>query len=150
MPPPLSNENDIDAAVNAIPVIVGVDADHEPPGPLIVNTTLLEMGLPPDPMTLTVLDTDLDDQVHVYFYVDYGNPDPTPPRNECHGSPGTLERTLSCDLDRLCDSTPSRSGLLVEAMVVDRIPNLTGEPLFRAVPEGTGKSFRSWLLSCEE
>ncbi|MCG8417794.1 MAG: hypothetical protein MJE77_07605 [Proteobacteria bacterium] len=149
-PPPLERDSR-DAGVNSIPVIVSIDSEHQPPGPLVIDTTLVEMGEIPAPITLTVRDLDLTDQVHVYFYVDYDNPNPTPPRNECRGPAGQLDRVLSCEIDRLCQDVeiPSNRDYLVEAMVVDRMPSLTGEPLFRSVPEGTGVSFQSWLLRCE-
>ena len=150
-PFPLESESgDQDAGANSPPVIVRVDAPYQPPGPIILDTEAIGLGVPPEPMTVVVSDIDRDDQVFVYFYVDYGNPGPTPARNECSGSAGSVNRTLSCQIDRLCqDIEPPATGLLLEAMVVDRVPNLSGDPLFRALPEGTGRSFQSWLLQCE-
>lgn len=138
-PPPLEENPGSDGAQNSIPVIVSIDADHQPPGPLVIDPSIK-----PAPISLTVRDLDPEDRIHIYFYVDYNNPDPTPPVSECHGPASDTDRNLSCEIDKLCQT----NGVLVEAMVIDRSATLTGEPLFRAVPEGTGISFRSWLLRC--
>lgn len=142
LPPSLESEVKADAAPNAIPVIL----DSTLPATGLI--TLQKQGQ--QPITLTVREPDAGDTVYVYFYVDYGLPDPTPSPNACQGAGPTLDRVLDCPLNSLCellDSSPDEIHFL-EAVTTDRARLNNGTPLFRAFPEGTGISYRSWLMTC--
>lgn len=145
IPPPLERE-DLDASVNSIPVITRLDPNFPSPGPIAINRQETE------PMSLTVRDTDLDDTVWVYFYVDYNYPTPVPDLNHCRSSVNELDRNLTCPLNALCafETGPPDQIHFLEAMVTDRELLSEGEPLYRALPPGAGVSYRSWLMTCNE
>lgn len=142
LPPSLEPEVEADASPNTIPVIV--DTSFQPTGVLDIQRQGQQ------PVTLTVRDLDESDTTYVYFYVDYGYPDPTPPLNGCEGGGPQIDRVLSCPINSLCsatDSVPDQRHFL-EAVVADRELLLNGTSLFRTFPEGTGISYRSWLMTC--
>lgn len=144
LPPSLEPETEADAAPNSIPVII--DSTFQATGPLTIRKDVQE------PVTLTVRDLDTSDTVYVYFYVDYGLPETGPPLNGCAGAGGNVDRTLSCELNSLCNRIPLPDTQVhfLEALVADRERLLAGEPRNRAFPEGTGISYRAWLMSCTE
>lgn len=147
LPPSLEPETEADAAPNSIPVIV--DFTFPATRPLPIRKDVQE------PVTLTVRDLDIADTVYVYFYVDYGLPELGPPLNECAGAGGSIDRTLNCDLNSLCYRIPLPDTQVhfLEAVVADRERSTTneqGDPINRAFPEGTGISYRAWLMSCTE
>lgn len=144
IPPPLERE-DQDAALNSSPVLTGLDPRYPSPGPIAVSPDL-------EPMVLTVRDIDVGDTVWIYFYVDYNYPDPVPHLNSCQSAVSAIERPMNCPINALCafDDGPPDQIHFLEAMITDRALLPDGEPLYRALPEGTGVSFRSWLMTCAE
>lgn len=146
VPPPLERASDVDAAINSIPVITALDPSFPAPGPIQIKRQEQET------MTLVVHDADLMDTVWIYFFVDYNYPNPVPPLNSCQSSVSELERTLICPLNALCafaQGPPDQIHVL-EAMITDREILTEGEPIYRALPDGAGVSFRSWLMNCIE
>lgn len=146
IPPPLEREEERDAAVNSIPVVVGLDPSYPSPGPIAITRQHQET------MSLTVRDNDLGDTLWIYFFVDYNYPDPVPHLNSCQISVNELDRTLTCPLNALCafeDGPPDQIHFL-EAMVTDRALLPEGEPIYRALPPGAGVSYRAWLMTCIE
>ncbi|WP_428262447.1 hypothetical protein [Haliangium sp.] len=141
VPPPLQTEQ-VDAGLNSIPVMV--DSPFQATGTIAIPRDQQE------PVTLTVRDLDQGDSVYVFFYVDYGLPELGPPLNECRASGGKSDRQLTCALNSLCYRIPSPDDQLhfLEAVIADRDRLDSGEPINRAFPEGTGLSYRAWLMTC--
>ncbi len=146
IPPPLKGAEDVDAAANAIPVITEIDSSFPSPGPIVIRRQ------ESDTMSLTVRDNDLDDTIWIFLFVDYGYPNPVPHLNDCQSSVRALDRTLVCPLNALCafEEGPPDTLHFLEAMVTDRDLLDDGGADFRAVPEDTGVSYRSWLMTCSE
>jgi hypothetical protein len=144
LPPSLEPEPENDAAPNSIPVII--DTTFPTTGPVPIRKD------GQDPVTLTIRDLDNSDTVYVYFYVDYGHPEPGPPLAECTGAGGQNDRVLTCEINSLCYRIPLPDNQVhfLEAVVADRERLRTGEPRNRAFPEGTGISYRAWLMNCTE
>jgi hypothetical protein len=144
LPPSLEPETESDAAPNSIPVIIDSTFTS-------VDVAVRKEGQ--DPLTLTVRDLDVSDTVYVYFYVDYGrNEERGPPLGECRGAGGQHDRVLTCEINSLCYriGLPDSGNHFLEAVVADRERLLVGEPTNRAFPEGTGISYRAWLMQCTE
>lgn len=143
LPPSLEPETESDAGPNSVPVII----DSTFP-----STEVAVRKEGQDPLTLTVRDLDVSDTVYVYFYVDYNLPEPGPPLGECTGAGGQHDRVLTCEINSLCYRIPlpDNGSHFLEAVVADRERLLTGEPRNRAFPEGTGISYRAWLMKCTE
>ncbi|WP_152629713.1 hypothetical protein [Haliangium ochraceum] len=144
LPPSLSPEGEADAAPNSVPVILETTF---PSGSVLAIRKDEQ-----EPVTITVRDLDLSDDVFVYFYVDYGQPENGPPLNECTGPAGQVDRTLNCDINSLCFSIPlpDTGQHFLEAVVTDQARLRSGSPSNRAFPEGTGISQRAWLMTCRE
>ncbi|MEM9490332.1 MAG: hypothetical protein AAGC55_14395 [Myxococcota bacterium] len=149
IPLPLETEA-LDAGLNSAPIIVEIGGDYQPPGPILLTQSDIDDGNLPATMLLTVRDNDLDDEINVYFYVNYELDGPTPPLTECRSNVEERDRTLDCPIDALCtgQQIPS-SGHLLEAMVTDTRLEATGDPMFRSLPDDAGISFQSWLLDCQ-
>jgi hypothetical protein len=144
LPPSLEPETEADAGPNSIPVIIDSTFTS-------VDVAIRKEGQ--DPLTLTVRDLDVSDTVYVYFYVDYGrNEEQGPPLGECRGAGGQHDRVLTCEINALCYriALPDSGNHFLEAVVADRERLLSGEPTNRAFPEGTGISYRAWLMQCTE
>lgn len=142
LPPSLEPETEADAGPNSIPVIIDTTFTSN-------QVAIHKEGEDP-PLTLTVRDLDAGDTVYVYFYVDYGLPETGPPLSECTGAGGQHDRVLTCAIDSLCYRIPLPDNQVhfLEAVVADRERLLMGEPRNRAFPEGTGVSYRAWLMRC--
>lgn len=148
IPPALDPEQDVDAAVNSIPVIVKLDSNFPSPGPIPIKKP--GTGEEQEPMTITVRDLDVQDTVWIYIYVDYNYPNPLPHLSSCQSSVSQFDRDLTCPLNTLCAFADQRALHFLEAMVTDRELLPQGEPLFRALPPNAGVSYRSWLMVCTE
>ncbi len=147
LPPSLSPESEVDAGVNATPVIIATDTNFPAPGPILIDRQQASR------MNLTVRDLDTQDTIYIFFYVNYNYPNPVPFSNRCQSSARQIDRTLSCPLNGLCAqiAAPDEQIHFLEAMVTDReLLDDAQEPAFRAVPVGTGISYQSWLMRCTE
>ncbi len=153
--PPELQVGDVDAGPGSSPVILsaGPAPDFLFPGPIILDRQ------DPRTLSLTVLDNDVSDVVHVRLYIDYGRPNPTPAFAECQAAPtGEVTRVLACPVNTLCnaiaDTDPGDH--VLEAMAADREfiadndPVAEGQPLFRALrdPSRAAFSFRTWVMRC--
>ena len=107
-------------------------------------------------IVLTIADEDIDDNLHVRFFVDYDNPDVSV-RAECAASPsGERNRLANCRTASLCSSIDvgDTQPHILEAMVSDREflndsnPLAEGQPPFRAVPDNAAYSLRAWVMEC--
>jgi hypothetical protein len=146
IPPSLSVDNQ-DAGVNSPPAIVQVNSDQQElpePGPVLFTRGTGKL-------TLTLLDTNIDDTLFVRVFVNYKITDPTSPRAFCSASPGSVKRTCTADLAGLCTQNDVGMTALDMAVVVfDREPLDSGTPVFQALPPdglSTGKFFH---LTCAE
>ncbi len=142
LPPSLSPEENPDAGLNSIPVILG--------SPFSATGVVPIQRERQEPLTLNVRDLDRGDSIFVFFYVDYGLPERGPPLGECRASGGAFERQLTCDLNSLCYRIPKPDNELhfLEAIVSDQDRLDSGEPQNRAFPAGAGVSQRAWLMNC--
>ena len=147
IPPPLSNQQQ-DAGVNSPPAITKVFGDQielVEPGP---ETFARGTGS----LTISLRDTDLVDTLYVRIFVDYNNPDPTPPRATCQaGSSKAADRTAICDISGLCETADVGQTRDMSIVVFDRQPQDTGSPLYQAMPQGSdGQSTdRFYHLKCQ-
>lgn len=143
IPPPLEQDTSEDGGVNSFPSIVEIDSNFPPPGPISLNQQDQR------DMTFKVHDADVEDTIWVYLFRDYNYPDPTPHLSSCQSSLSEMERDLTCPLNRMCGFVdPGDTIHVLEALVTDRELLDEGEPLYRALPDGAGFSFRSWLMTC--
>src|ERR1051326_2031938 len=87
IPPSLSVDNQ-DAGVNSPPAIIQVNSDQQElpePGPVLFTRGTGKL-------TLTLIDTNIDDTLFVRVFVNYTTKDPTAPRAFCSASPGSVKR----------------------------------------------------------
>jgi hypothetical protein len=148
IPPSLSVDT-TDAGANSAPAIISVRADGvELPE---FKTVIFERGL--GTLNLTVHDTDLDDKLYCKVFVDYNNPDQTPPRANSETAGRTVQRTCTLALAGLCQTADIGATRLMQVLVFDRQVLDTGElPLYQAMPATSGglTTSRAYFLSCVE
>jgi hypothetical protein len=153
--PPELEVGDSDAGPGSSPVILsaGPAPDFLFPGPLILDRQ------DPRTLSLTILDNDIDDVLHVSLYIDYGRPTAEPAYAACQAAPtGETTRILACPVNALCNpiADTDQGDHVLEAMVADREfladsdPAAEGQALFRALrdPSRAAFSFRSWIMRC--
>ncbi|HEY0250273.1 MAG TPA: hypothetical protein VGC41_02060 [Kofleriaceae bacterium] len=138
----------------------GIDS---PPSITTVRSDLLEL-LKPGPysfpkapaavdqtVTLTLLDTDVNDSLYARIFVDYSVASPTPPRSICPPatSNGMPIRTTTCSLATLCLATDDQTVHLMQIVVFDREPiDTDSETPFKAIPPGGQSTTRTYQLNC--
>lgn len=145
IPPQLDPEGTADAGLNAFPALIEIDPNFPAPGPITVSQQDQR------DMSFRVRDTDVNDTIFVYLFRDYNYPAPTPHLSFCSDASNELVRDLTCKLNRLCGFTDGTDTVhVLEAMITDRELSGDGEPLFRALPEDAGYSFRTWLMTCSQ
>ncbi len=148
IPPSLSVDT-ADAGANSAPAIISVRADGvELPEYSTVN---FEQGL--GTLNLVVHDTDLDNTLFCKVFVDYNNPDPTPPRANSQTAGTTVDRTCTLDLAGLCQTADINQTRLMQVLVFDRMVLDTGEPpLYQAMAKNSGgiSTSRTYFLRCQE
>jgi hypothetical protein len=147
IPPQLSVDT-TDAGFNSAPAIVSVRADGvELPEFSMVT---FERGL--GTLNLTVHDTDLDDKLYCKVFVDYNNPDQTPPRANSETAGRTVQRSCTLALAGLCQSDDIGVQRLMQVLVFDRNPDdIEGVlPLYQAMPAGGLSTGRTFFLRCVE
>lgn len=153
--PPELEVGTSDAGPSSSPVILsaGPAPDFLFPGPIILDRQDERT------LSLTLLDNDVDDVLHVRLYIDYGRPSPEPAYAECQTAPtGETTRVLACPLNALCNpiADTDQGDHVLEAMAADREfladsdPAAEGQDLFRALrdPSRAAFSFRSWVMRC--
>jgi hypothetical protein len=147
IPPSLQVDNQ-DAAINSPPAILSVTSDLQAlpePGPV-----LFDRGATAGNLSLSLIDTDLDDTLYVRIFVDYNLPDRLPPRAQCSVKPNMNPvRTVTCGLQSLCalgDLGVQRS---MSIMVFDRAPVDSGDPPFQQMPPGGLSTGRFYFLKCQ-
>jgi len=132
IPPSLSVENQ-DAGQDSPPAIMSVRSDQQelsPPGPV---TFAMNSGT----AQLTLLDTDVSDDLEVRFFIDYTPTNTTSPRAICKApANGTPTRTTTCDLGGLCLTGDLENTRDLTIVVFDREVLDAGTPRYQAMAPG--------------
>lgn len=148
LPPTLSIDTS-DGGVNSPPAITAVRSDEqELPEPGPVN---FETGINAGTMSISLIDTDVEDNLYVRLFVNYTVAKPTSPRSECESAPtGTPQRTATCTLSALClESEVGNTELFLTVQVFDRKVDNLELPAFKAMPDGGLTTSRSYFLNCQ-
>jgi hypothetical protein len=146
IPPSLRVESDS----NSPPVILTVSGDQTAlaePGPMV-----LEQGSTSTSLVLTLLDTDVRDDLYVRMFVDYNMPDRLPPRVACdvpHNDTNPQEiRTTSCNVSGLCLTADIPVQRILTIVVSDRRPmDFGADP--QQVPDPGLSSNLVYFLRCQ-
>jgi hypothetical protein len=147
--PPSLEVDKQDAGINSPPAILSVTSDKQAlpePGPVSFVA-----GRTAGNLSVSLIDTDLRDQLYVRIFVDYNLPDRLDARVRCTAPPSTnAMRTATCILTTLCldeDIGVQRSMTIV---VFDRLPLENGEdPPYQAMPPGGLSTSRFYFLKCQ-
>jgi hypothetical protein len=140
----------VDEESDSPPVITSVSSDRTvlaDPGPVV-----LEQGGTSTNLVLTLLDTDLRDDLHVRLFVDYNAPDRLPPRAACevpHNDDNPqAARTATCNVSGLCLTADIgvQRGLMI--VVSDRMPTDFGADPQALMVQGLS-SYRFYFLRCQ-
>lgn len=139
----------VDEENNSPPIIMSVSGGTAlaDPGPVV-----LEQGSTTTSLALTLLDTDVRDDLHVRLFIDYNAPDRLPPRVACEAphnddNPQAM-RTATCNVAGLCmtGDIGVQRGLTI--VVSDRPP-----PDFGVDPQALTapglSSYRFYFLRCQ-
>jgi hypothetical protein len=146
IPPSLSVGED--AGVNSPPAILAVRDDVQElpePGPVP-----FERGRSTNPLSLTLLDTDLADTLYVRMFLDYTVAAAVPARVTCTAKPPdppSPQRTVACEASSLCPSSGTDFNLSI--VVFDREPLESGTPQYQAMPPGGLKTSVFYFLKCQ-
>ncbi|MBL9018636.1 MAG: hypothetical protein JNL83_30905 [Myxococcales bacterium] len=148
IPPSLSVGTE-DAGVNSPPAILAVRNDVQElpePGPVP-----FERGRSTNPLSLTLLDTDLADTLYVRMFLNYTVAAADPARVTCTAPPpipAAPQRTVSCEASSLCPATGTDFNLSI--VVFDREPLESGTPPYQAMEPGGLKTSVFYFLKCQE
>jgi hypothetical protein len=146
IPPSLRVDDESDSP----PVIMSVSGDRTvlaDPGPVV-----LEQGSTSTSLVLTLLDTDIRDDLHVRLFVDYNAPDRLPPRAACdvphNDTNPQAQRTATCNVSGLCLTADIGVQRGLTIVVSDRMPTDFGtDPQALMMPGLT--SYRFYYLRCQ-
>lgn len=151
VPAPLNIEGS-DAGPGSPPVIVasGPAPAFSLPGPLVLDRSDNPL------LSLTVRDNEVDEELFVRLYVDYGINGQRPARSGCVIPPsGQIERVGECSVTPVCGDVPDddEDEHLLEAMVADRrfleeTDRPPEQPPQRGLPEDASYSIRAWVFRC--
>ena len=146
--PPSLSSNTVDAGLDSPPAITHAFSDQQEltePGPV-----LFEQGT--GTLNLELRDTDLGDTLYAFVFVDYNNPDPTPPRATClpaSASGKSPDRVTSCDLSGLCETADVGQTRGMTVVVFDRQVLDSGMPLYQNIPPDGLSTDRFYYLKCQ-
>jgi hypothetical protein len=138
----------LDEENNSPPVITDILGDRSAfaePGPVT-----LEAGTTSSNLVLTLLDTDVRDDLHVRLFVDYNAPSKLPARVACevphNDSNPQSKRMATCNLSGLCVTADIGMQRNLMIYVFDRMPSDFGaDPVM-----GPGlSSYRFFFLRCQ-
>lgn len=140
----------VDEETNSPPVIRSVSGDSSPlaePGPVT-----LEAGITSSNLVITLLDTDVRDDLHVRMFVDYNSPNKLPARVACevphNDNNPQAKRTATCNLSGLCLTSDIGMQRNLMIFVFDRPPpDFGADP--QAVVEPGLSSYRFFFLRCQ-
>lgn len=143
IPPSLSVQ---DGGVNSPPSIMSVHSEQQE----LPEFSLVTFTMGTGTATLSLLDTDINDNLFVKWFVDYTPTAPTSSRANCAASvTGTPQRTATCDLRGLCTTQDLGQTRALTIVVFDREPLDSGAPAFMVMPPGGLSTDRSYRLSCQ-
>ena len=103
-------------------------------------------------LVLTLLDTDIRDDLHVRLFVDYNAPDRLPPRAACEvphndTNPQAM-RTATCNVSGLCMTADIGVQRSLTIVVSDRLPmDFGADPQALMMPGQS--SYRFYFLRCQ-
>ena len=150
IPPSLSVDVQ-DAGIDSPPSITSVRSDLQElpePGPVLFTAAPNSSG---QSLSLTLLDTDVNDTLYAQIYVDYFVDQPTAARSVCTpaSATGSPTRTSTCPLSGLCLAADVGVDRLMEIVVFDREVLTVGTPTFKAIPAGGQSTTRTYVLKCQ-
>ena len=145
--PPSLSSNTVDAGLDSPPAITHAFSDQQEltePG-----AVLFEQGT--GTLNLELRDTDLGDTLYAFVFVDYNNPDPTPPRATCQpaGASKSPDRATTCDLSGLCQTADVGQTRGMTIVVFDRQVLDSGMPLYQNIPPDGLSTDRFYYLKCQ-
>lgn len=144
LPEPLDAVDDV--KVNYPPSIVSTDPDSTA-GPVTIPADITM----PREFSITVQDLNVDDTLHVRFFIDYSaSSNPAAPVQLIDIPPGTMAQRSPASVKIGCTGLLMTSGMhTITAVVADRpfIDDNT-PPLFRKVPADTVAAEVSWTAGC--
>jgi hypothetical protein len=140
----------VDEETDSPPVIMSVTGDRTvlaDPGPMV-----LEQGSTSSSLVLTLLDTDIRDDLHVRLFIDYNAPDRLPPRAACEvphndTNPQAM-RTATCNVSGLCLTADIGVQRGLTIVVSDRAPADFGADPQALMMPGLS-SYRFYYLRCQ-
>ncbi len=133
LPPSLSVDTG-DAQTDSPPAILAISIDGSP---VAENSGVDFTQNEPSTMTLTLIDTDLEDTLYVDVFVNYTQTDPKPARVTCTAGPGaTSQRTASCNMMPLCQHDDVGQTEDMTVVVFDREPLQAGTPPYQGTNGG--------------
>jgi hypothetical protein len=149
LPPSLSLDKQ-DAGIDSPPAITSVRSstqELDEPGPVEFNVFPSTTDQTVD---LTLIDSDINDNLYIRVFVNYFASAPTPARVTCSALPsGSPIRTTTCDLSTLClSSDQGNPNLWMEIVVFDRPVQDSGTPAYKATDGGLSTD-RTYNLLCE-
>jgi hypothetical protein len=151
-PAPVELES-ADGGPGSPPVIIssGPAPEFALPGPLVLDRSDNPL------LSLTVRDNDIDEELFVRLYVDYGiDGEQRPARSGCVIPPsGAIERVGQCAVTPVCGDIEDddESEHLLEAMIADRrfleeTDRPPEQPPHRGLPADAAYSIRAWIMRC--
>jgi hypothetical protein len=146
--PPSLSSNTTDAGLDSPPSILHAFSDQQEltePGPV-----LFQQGAP-GTINLSLRDTDLGDTLYAFVFVDYNNPDPTPPHATCPPAPPSKspDRSTVCDITGLCEQADVGLTKGMTIVVFDREPTDSGTPLYQNIAADGLSTDRFFYLKCQ-
>ena len=137
-------------ATDSPPVITSVSSDGTvlaDPGPIV-----LEQGNTATNLVLTLIDTDVRDDLHVRLFIDYNAPDRLPPRVACevphNDTTPQAKRTATCPVAGLCMTADIGVQRSLTVVVSDRPPMDFGSDPQALMMMGQS-SYRFYFLRCQ-
>jgi hypothetical protein len=139
-----------DAGVNAPPAILAVTSDQQAlpePGPV-----LFDIGSSAGDLSISLIETDLRDELYVRIFVDYNLPNRLDARSKCAAPPNmTPTRTATCPLNSLClmDDLGVQRNMTIVVFDREPIDSGEGDPPFQEMPAGGLSTSRFYFLKCQ-
>jgi hypothetical protein len=147
IPPSLSVDKQ-DAGINSPPAILIVRSDQTD----LAEGDIAIFQRGSGTLSLTLIDTDLNDTLFGRVFVNYTVEHTTAPRSACTATVGAAQRTATCFLDALClpeDDNLGPTALDMTVVVFDREPLDTGSPAFQAMPPDGLSASKFFHLECQ-
>ena len=146
--PPSYQTDMTEAGLNAAPSILSVRADNTEFPEL--KTLVFEQGENAGTLVLTLYDADLADTLFVRIFIDYNNPDPTPPRSTCTTAAHTPSRSCTAEMNGVCQTADIGQTRVMQVIVFDREVLNTGLPLYEHMNSPGLSASRTYFLKCQE